>query len=151
MSNTSRPDRCPKCESSSVARILYGLPGDLEALQPDMDAGRIVLGGCVVTDHSPQWRCKACGHEWSSPERMEAMREFALDIVLKRETEEKREEESAIARGVMDAHVNMHGWTKCPYCGMRFSTRQAMSWDGEKHTTCKTRLRLVCSETNDDA
>jgi hypothetical protein len=42
--------------------IAYGYPG------PDMmqaaDEGRIVLGGCVVSEDLPHWRCRN-GHSWS--------------------------------------------------------------------------------------
>jgi len=55
---------CPTCGSSNTREIVYGLPG------PDAtDASRrdeIVLGGCVVTPESPEWRCNDCQHEWGT-------------------------------------------------------------------------------------
>jgi len=54
---------CPCCSSTRVARIAYGLP-NFEALQPDLDEGRVVLGGCCIFDSSPKWKCQACAHEW---------------------------------------------------------------------------------------
>jgi hypothetical protein len=57
-----RPDNCPECGAARVAQILYGYDSLYE--EADLDAGRVVLGGCVVREDSPQWRCAACGHEW---------------------------------------------------------------------------------------
>ncbi len=56
-----KPRKCPKCGSNKVAAILFGLPVYSEKLQQDMDSGKIVLGGCCVTDHDPTWQCVDCG------------------------------------------------------------------------------------------
>jgi len=64
--------KCPKCSSSKgVIRIVYGMPGfDLQ--QEELE-GKIILGGCCVTDDDPNWHCKECQYEWSKaqiqPER----------------------------------------------------------------------------------
>jgi len=50
---------CPRCHSSDVVPIMYGLPGT-EAIA-DVEAGRVVLGGCGVWDGMPEFRCRACG------------------------------------------------------------------------------------------
>jgi len=42
--------------------IVFGLPAD-EALI-DAERGKIALGGCMVSENGPEWRCKSCGHEW---------------------------------------------------------------------------------------
>jgi hypothetical protein len=52
---------CPHCASTDVARYLWGLPAFSPKLDADMDAGRVVLGGCVVTGEDPTHRCNACG------------------------------------------------------------------------------------------
>ena len=57
---TKKPAKCPACGSSHMADILYGLPALSEKLQADLDDGRIVLGGCCVTDHDPSWQCAVC-------------------------------------------------------------------------------------------
>lgn len=53
---------CGRCGSPQVAEIIYGL------LTPDVEAEypgrRIILGGCVVEETFPQWRCLDCGHSW---------------------------------------------------------------------------------------
>jgi hypothetical protein len=52
---------CPQCEGDLVP-ILYGYPGQemLEAAQ----RGEIVLGGCMVGEDDPQYRCGRCGRTW---------------------------------------------------------------------------------------
>ena len=59
-----KPADCPKCGSQRVAGILYGLPDFSEKLERELDAGEVVLGGCVITDDDPSWHCVECGHRW---------------------------------------------------------------------------------------
>jgi len=56
-----KPSQCPRCQARSLAFILYGMP-DLSdaALQRELKAGKIVLGGCLVDDRNPQWQCCKC-------------------------------------------------------------------------------------------
>jgi hypothetical protein len=53
-------DRCPRCGSPSLARILYGFPAFTRRLEEDLDAGRVVLGGCVIGEDQPTLSCGAC-------------------------------------------------------------------------------------------
>ena len=69
------PPACPTCGAAGVP-ILYGLPVS-EAVDA-ADRGLLVLGGCIVADDSPQWRCPA-GHEWSTSD---ARRSAAIAAVL---------------------------------------------------------------------
>jgi ribosomal protein L37AE/L43A len=55
-----KPRKCPACGSARVARILYGLPAFSKRLEADMNAARVVLGGCCVTDDDPSWQCADC-------------------------------------------------------------------------------------------
>ena len=55
---------CPQCGSLKGARIMYGLPHYCAELKEALDAGRLVLGGCVVEDDAPAWHCNECQHEW---------------------------------------------------------------------------------------
>jgi hypothetical protein len=57
----------PSCGSERVAWIFYGLPLSMERLQPDLDAGRVILSGCSCSGNDPQWKCQACGIEWGRP------------------------------------------------------------------------------------
>jgi len=50
---------CPSCRQTVVPiPIAYGYPS--ADLFEDADAGRVQLGGCVVTGDDPEWACPAC-------------------------------------------------------------------------------------------
>lgn len=55
---------CPSCNSKNIALILWGYPNLDEEMQKAIDNKKIVLGGCMVTDHDPKWECTACYHRW---------------------------------------------------------------------------------------
>jgi len=55
---------CPNCNSSSIAKILWGFYPNTELIQESLDKKEIVFGGCVVTDHDPKWECNGCHHRW---------------------------------------------------------------------------------------
>jgi hypothetical protein len=50
--------RCPRCGGALVP-IVYGLP----TRETELIAARgaVALGGCVIHDGAPRWRCRACG------------------------------------------------------------------------------------------
>jgi hypothetical protein len=48
-----RPEKYYECGSWRIAGILYGLPAQSPELDRDLETGRIVLGGCVITDNDP--------------------------------------------------------------------------------------------------
>ena len=52
---------CPKCCHNAIP-IMYGYPS------PEMfeaaEAGKIALGGCVIGDNDPDWKCAECDHVW---------------------------------------------------------------------------------------
>jgi len=56
--------RCPECDSSSVAEILWGYPADMDRIKDALDKKEIVLGGCLVTEHDPKWECNECLTRW---------------------------------------------------------------------------------------
>ncbi len=63
----SRPDRaktppCPRCGSRDVAAIAYGFPDPM--MFDAASRGEIELGGCIISDDSPRWRCRSCESEW---------------------------------------------------------------------------------------
>ncbi len=58
-----KPRKCPKCGSACIASYLYGMPAVDEKLERELDAGRIVLGGCCVSEDDPQWQCADCGQD----------------------------------------------------------------------------------------
>lgn len=51
---------CPNCNSPRVARILYGMPMFDDKLDKAMKEGKIVLGGCCITDNDPDYQCLDC-------------------------------------------------------------------------------------------
>lgn len=55
-----KPRKCPACSSHRVAIILYGMPAFSAKLEKDLNAGRIILGGCCITDDDPEWQCADC-------------------------------------------------------------------------------------------
>jgi len=64
----SHKTKCPNCQSTNHAEILWGLVADIRAIEEELDKKEIVLGGCVVTGDDPKWECNECltrwGNEW---------------------------------------------------------------------------------------
>ena len=96
-------------------------------------------GRLHLVESSPRWRCNTCGSEWGD---FAAMFER---IERHREEQQARRDGEALARGVMEASLYEDGWVLCPHCGYSFNSTAGMSWDGEKHVTCGTYLRLLPS------
>jgi hypothetical protein len=55
-----KPKICPKCGSIKIAKILYGMPAGYEELMKKIEEGKIVLGGCCITNDDPTWQCVEC-------------------------------------------------------------------------------------------
>ena len=55
---------CPQCGNRSGVRIVYGMP-DAELFE-QAERGLVALGGCIIVDPQPSWRCLRieCGTEW---------------------------------------------------------------------------------------
>ena len=58
-----KPEKCPQCGHAPLADILYGYVLMNEDLEKEVEQGRIVLGGCVITDDDPRWVCTECGQK----------------------------------------------------------------------------------------
>ncbi|MGB1110563.1 MAG: hypothetical protein ACPG4N_09420 [Gammaproteobacteria bacterium] len=56
-----KPGKCPSCGHAPMASILYGLPRFNEELSQKIEAGRVTLGGCMVSEDDPIWECTHCG------------------------------------------------------------------------------------------
>lgn len=54
--------KCPACGSTDTVKILYGEP-TYEAYE-ESEHGKIVLGGCLISNISPTRHCKACGQDF---------------------------------------------------------------------------------------
>ena len=59
---------CPECGSNKVVRIIYGYLESSEDLKKELDVGKTRLGGCCVSEDSPEWACNSCYHEWGKLE-----------------------------------------------------------------------------------
>jgi hypothetical protein len=55
-----KPKKCPACSSHRIANILYGMPEYSTKLEKDLNSGRIILGGCCITNDDPKWQCADC-------------------------------------------------------------------------------------------
>ena len=56
--------KCPKCsKKDSIVPIVYGYPSP--EMIDDFDDGNVSLGGCSISDESPDYECNACGNKWS--------------------------------------------------------------------------------------
>jgi len=55
-------NKCPRCCSLSVIKIIYGMPTHDAFLMAE--EGKIKLGGCCITDLDPEYYCKDCENEW---------------------------------------------------------------------------------------
>ena len=55
---------CPSCNGKNIAKILWGLPADMRALEEELDSKKIDLGGCCVSQNDPKLECTDCYHRW---------------------------------------------------------------------------------------
>lgn len=56
---------CPKCGSTKIGKYQYGLPVMTAKTKRDVDAGKIILGGCTIKrDVSPKYHCHACENDF---------------------------------------------------------------------------------------
>ena len=54
---------CPKCASTHVAAISYGMPMEIDT--DAVDRGEIIYAGCrVIIGESCRWKCNACGERF---------------------------------------------------------------------------------------
>lgn len=60
--DTKRP--CPKCGSTNVALILYGLMDLDEKMKAMTNEGKITLGGCMAEEKPLKWACNDCRHKY---------------------------------------------------------------------------------------
>ena len=58
-----KPLKCPACGHKPVATIMYGYPIECPELDAEIEAGKVVLGGCVLYEVNPAWQCTSCDRE----------------------------------------------------------------------------------------
>ncbi len=56
-----KPCICPIC-GGKVVRILYGEPSHETFEQAEQ--GKLILGGCCISEESPDWECISCHHQF---------------------------------------------------------------------------------------
>lgn len=54
---------CPKCQSSKVVPIIYGMPTYTTFKRAEL--GEFFLGGCEIMPCQPDYGCHDCGYRWS--------------------------------------------------------------------------------------
>ena len=64
MKTARRSRTCPVCGSREIAKIQHGEPAYSEGFEADLEARRVVLGGCMVWHDQPDRSCTACGLEF---------------------------------------------------------------------------------------
>lgn len=74
---------CPECGSDNIARIQWGLPAWSEELERDLEEGRVVLGGCCISDESRDWECRACGRKFGDRIAIQTKRLLNREDVLR--------------------------------------------------------------------
>lgn len=60
----SKPAVCPLCGSSDIADYVFGYP--VMSFDPArrIDPKKIILGGCVLPNFPPEWRCTHCNTDF---------------------------------------------------------------------------------------
>ena len=53
-----KPNKCPKCGSAKVVKIIYGESSYKISLEEE--SGKIILGGCIITGNDALWGCIDC-------------------------------------------------------------------------------------------
>lgn len=84
-----KPAACPKCGRPRVQLILVGRPTP-EGLEM-LNRGEAVMGGCLIEENMPDWKCADCGDEWYDPtdpvrQEWEATQRELTDQVIKEKT-----------------------------------------------------------------
>jgi hypothetical protein len=69
MKTARRSGVCPRCGSSEIARVQYGMPALSDQLKADLAAHRVVLGGCMIRPDQPDRACAVCGLEYRTDGR----------------------------------------------------------------------------------
>lgn len=59
--------KCPKCGSKNVGRIMYGMPLFSDELMQKINSGKIILGGCCISNMAPKHHCNDCGERFGYP------------------------------------------------------------------------------------
>ncbi len=67
MTATKAPRRCPRCGSSAIVPIVYGMPS--QQLFRRSQRREVLLGGCVLSPDQPSHGCADC--DWPNEDLWE--------------------------------------------------------------------------------
>ena len=68
---------CPECGSERIAEVIYGMPAYSAEFQAKLDAGEIILNGCLVDGPVLPYQCRDCGKRFAfEPQEHVTAREF---------------------------------------------------------------------------
>lgn len=62
-------ETCIFCGSTACVATLYGRIPLTKQLQADLDAKKVILGGCLTSTVLPMQRCLDCGKTWQHKEQ----------------------------------------------------------------------------------
>ncbi len=57
---------CPSCASTNTCRIVYGMVAFDESLNADLEAGRLHLAGCGISENAPDRHCNDCETDFNT-------------------------------------------------------------------------------------
>lgn len=57
-----KPRKCHQCGKMTVVKILYGMPSEVS--WELYEKGKLIIGGCCITQDSPEWACTHCATEY---------------------------------------------------------------------------------------
>ena len=59
------PSICPKCQSKSIGKFVYGPPELIMVrYQKELAKGKIRAAGCIFSQDNHHWFCRDCDYEW---------------------------------------------------------------------------------------
>jgi len=144
--------KCPKCQSTNFALILWGLP-DKKMIKEKLKQKELVLGGCLVSDHDPKWQCNECKTRWGLSDNSRWVQQQKEKRIFKKEhpriiqskplekktvPEDKKIEEIPAKVWIKKELASMIGITICGRCGTKTKTEKTeISGVGKVgYTTC---------------
>jgi len=62
-------NKCLFCGGKKVVPIFYGYLADMDYVMKLVEAKKVVLGGCYVSDNDPAFECLDCGQRSGNREK----------------------------------------------------------------------------------
>ncbi len=121
--------RCPKCQSTNRAEILWGRPWK-KMIKEELKRKEVVLGGCRVTHNDPKWQCNECRTRWGRSDFSKKLEQIEKEIDKKKYPEPKKVEEPSVPETEEVEEIPARIWLKrelasligitlCNKCGTR--------------------------------